>query len=82
MSEFSVRFYNGSMAPIQSIIDHADRSAFAATALAVKLRELDQACIDAERAFQHKNQVHRECEQLLIEADNVNTALRRRIYEK
>jgi hypothetical protein len=81
VSEFSVRFHDGPMSSIESIIEHAERSAFASAALAVKLRELDEACIAFEFASKRKDRLHRECAQLLLEADSNGQSLHRKIYK-
>ena len=67
--KFSVRFHHGGMSPIDGMSDLAERSAFATTALAVKLRELEEALVELHEAQEKKERVYKECERLFDESE-------------
>lgn len=81
MSDFSVRLHSGgAMAPIDQVADLAERGAFAHQALAVKLRELEQANHELERAAQQRDAVLKQCKDLYDSMEAFNAALHKVIY--
>lgn len=48
------------------VAEHAERAAFARTALAVKLHELDEVCTERDRLSTLADQLTRECRDLAI----------------
>lgn len=80
VSEFSVRLVEGAPSrPIEQIVEAAERAAFSAAALAVKLRELDAACIACEKAYETKQQIFSECRALLLAHEGESGALTRQV---
>ena len=57
------------LATVLVVAEHADRAAFARTALAVKLHELDAACVARDNAEQRVDALMRECRDLANECE-------------
>ncbi len=51
------------------VAEHAERAAFARIALAVKLRELNDICVERDRLNDVVNQLVRECRDLAIHCE-------------
>lgn len=79
MSEYSVRLNPQRAVSIDNLVDLAERTAFSAKALAIKLAELDEACIACDAAYARKTRIHRECEALLREHEDTSRALIRKV---
>jgi hypothetical protein len=53
-------------ATVRVVAEHAERAAFARTALAVKLRELDVVCAERDRLSEQARLITQECRDLAI----------------
>lgn len=57
------------------VAEHAERAAFARTALAVKLRELDFVCSERDRLNNLSHILTKECRDLALECETLDANL-------
>ncbi len=66
---------SGSYPTVLVVAEHAERAAFARSALAVKLRELDEVCAERDRLDAIASRISTECRVLAIHCQGNDAAL-------